>query len=91
MLDAGAQVLVPCVLTKWFLAFEQLIVDLFGQVADLIKEKKSPLVVLDTSRPLTAFRLMTEHGVTGASVVDAHGVLVDDISMRDLRGSFVCC
>ncbi len=44
------------------------------------------LTINENARPLTAFRLMMEHGVCGLAVVDANGKLVDEISVRDMRG-----
>lgn len=45
------------------------------------------LVVVNESQPaIEAFYLMCHNNVTGLAVVDAEGVLVDTISVRDLRG-----
>jgi CBS domain-containing protein len=56
-----------------------------------IKEFKSELVqkveaVRDTCKVIDAFRIMTEKNITGLAVVNARGVLVDTLSVRDLRG-----
>ncbi len=45
-----------------------------------------PLCISQDARPLTAFKMMADNGVCGLAVVDAAGTLVDEISVRDLRG-----
>jgi len=46
-----------------------------------------PLVtVRDDSKAIEAFKLMADRGLSGIAVVDEKGFLVDNISVRDLRG-----
>ena len=55
-------------------------------VSAMLLHHDEPYCVRTTDKALLAFQIMSEKGVTGLGVVDAHGKLVDVISARDLRG-----
>jgi CBS-domain-containing membrane protein len=55
-------------------------------VSAMLLHHHEPYLVRATDKALLAFQTMSEKGVTGLGVVDAHGKLVDVISARDLRG-----
>jgi CBS domain-containing protein len=54
-------------------------------VSAMLLHHDEPVCVRTTDTAMLAFQIMSEKGVTGLGVVDAHGALVDVISVRDLR------
>lgn len=46
----------------------------------------NPLCVSETERALFAFNVMIENRVSGIGIIDSNGILVDCISISDLRG-----
>lgn len=56
-----------------------------AKVADL--HGTSPvLTVQENTKAIVAFREMATSGVSGLAVLDSNGKLVDNISLRDLKG-----
>jgi len=56
------------------------------QVNDLHSVLGPLVTVRDDSKAIEAFKLMADRGLSGLAVVDEKGFLVDNISVRDLRG-----
>lgn len=56
------------------------------QVQEMHSLLQPVLSVKEDEKAINAFRLMADRGVSGLAVVDAQGFLVDNISVRDLRG-----
>jgi CBS domain-containing protein len=57
------------------------------KVRDFEKHLVSQFVVVkETDKAIDAFRLMAEKNVSGVAVVNSDGILVDTLSIRDLRG-----
>jgi len=54
-----------------------------GIIPGLVQEL---LVIEETDLALNAFKKMVDKNISGLAVVDSRGVLVDTISIRDLRG-----
>jgi len=68
-------------------------IEQIGQKADKeVKDLANPshqsqvLTINEGTKAIIAFRQMVREGVSGMAVVDQHGKLVDNISLRDLRG-----
>lgn len=56
------------------------------RVCDMVEELKSDCrTVLETSKVVNAFSEMANLEISGMAVVDSEGILVDSISIRDLR------
>lgn len=56
------------------------------KVQDMHSLLQPVLSIREDEKAINAFRLMAEKGVLGLAVVDNSGFLVDNISVRDLRG-----
>jgi len=63
---------------------------LFGRLAEMkvsdMRQSDVVFTIRDSDRAIDAFRKMAELSVSGLPIVDAEGVLIGSISIRDLRG-----
>jgi len=65
---------------------EERLAHLFGKKVSELKLGTSPVISISAKAPaIAAFKMMSQHGISGMAVVDDDGVLIGNISASDIK------